>query len=187
MISDKRPPTRGKRRGQAATSPLIDPSPDAIVPKRDAIGYLAARVALPNDNVRSARNRVRQRVDRAINRGDLRARERDSIVFGEFVTWARSVPEWSSALEGVPGTVIAPASSIQTAARFGTPRSYGAPADDENLRAAYRRAQERIHELEQVNAELRGEIAALRPDAEAYRNVRESARRNAGRPRPKDG
>ena len=130
-------------------------------------------------------DRVRHRFRTARSANQIRVSNDDQVVFGEFVTWARSHEDWRELLADLPGIVTEQAQTISSEAKFGTPRAYETPACGDALRSAYHRTQEELGRLERENAALHEEIEALRPQAAKLRQNAEQNRINAGRPRPR--
>lgn len=142
---------------------------NSYISKLDAIELLAERDVRPHEDMRSTKSRTVKRIESAVERGLLIMHPGKRFILGELIGWAKSLDTWAGKLDAYPAIV---SFESQVTARCEVRASLVNLPD--NLPDCQKRL---LEALDRVQA-LESEFAKLKPDADRYKEIRETNRIN---------
>jgi len=172
-IKERRIRAKELREGRAQRLPVPDINDGVDI--KFAARFIAERNHRSAEKLFLVTDKVKKRLDYAINHGKLSLQGDGKLVFGELMAWACAIPEWSAGLAGMPRAFnviggVAPGG-------FGTVSIFLTPPTYEECARALCELDRKYRALSLVNAQMQAELEMLRPIAEADKRTR--AKRSA--------
>jgi hypothetical protein len=147
----------------------------------ELVDLILPLVRSPDDSLRQARDKVRQRVQYAVKKNDpqalaaIGAENNYTLNIGQAAIWART--KWPWVVLG-PGNHRPPPISEKAGVRDGVIESV-IPGDIDRCKAALREAYDVIHEMQKELASLGLENSRLAPLARRYQEICVANRKSA--------